>query len=140
MSYPSIPMLKILSRTENLQKVREFIKQHAQQCGFDDDTVYNICLATDEACTNIIKHGYRNDRNQEIELHIVISPQSFVIRIFNVGKCFDPNSIEPPNVLKYYEKKDRGGYGIYLMKKLMDEVHFFFSTEQRNEVRLIKYR
>jgi serine/threonine-protein kinase RsbW len=49
----------ILSRTDHLLEVREFVSEAARQFGFSEEDVANIVLAVDEACTNIIKHHRR---------------------------------------------------------------------------------
>lgn len=132
--------LKILSKTENLKKVRAFVSEHAFRYGFDEETVQNITLAIDEACTNIIKHGYNYQKDREIELQITTTPTAFEVRIYNTGKKFNPDNVKPPDLRKFTEKHERGGFGLFLMKKLMDEVHFSFPPGKPNEVRLVKYR
>ena len=45
-------------RYASLAEIGEFIGLAAQAAGFDSKDVYAIKLAVDEACTNIIEHGY----------------------------------------------------------------------------------
>jgi serine/threonine-protein kinase RsbW len=130
---------KIFSRTSNLLEVREFIGRAARQAGFDEEDVANIVLAVDEACTNIIKHAYQYSPNKEIEINIIPSNQSFEIRIYDTGRTFDPTTLRPPNLKEQLRQYRRGGLGVYLMKRLMDEVEYNFQPGKRNEVRLIKY-
>jgi serine/threonine-protein kinase RsbW len=130
---------KIFSRTNNLLEVREFIGRAARQAGFDEEDVANIVLAVDEACTNIIKHAYQYSPNKEIEINIIPSNQSFEIRIYDTGRTFDPTTLRPPNLKEQLRQYRRGGLGVYLMKRLMDEVEYNFQQGKRNEVRLIKY-
>ena len=130
---------KIFSRTNNLLEVREFIGRAARQAGFDEEDVANIVLAVDEACTNIIKHAYQYSPNKEIEINIIPSNQSFEIRIYDNGRTFDPTTLRPPNLKEQLRQYRRGGLGVYLMKRLMDEVEYNFQPGKRNEVRLIKY-
>jgi serine/threonine-protein kinase RsbW len=131
---------RILSRTESLVEVREFVDAAARAFGFSEEDVSNIILAVDEACTNIIKHAYQYAKDEKIEISIFRSTRSFEIRIYDNGKAFDPSLIRPPDLKEHIGHKRRGGLGVYLMKRLMDKVEYNFNPGKRNEVRLIKYR
>ena len=128
----------ILSRTDNLSEIREFVGEAARAFGFSEESVANIVLAVDEACTNIIKHAYQYATNKEIEVSIIQNKLSFEIRIFDSGKPFDPTTIRQPDLKEHIGHRKRGGLGVYLMKKLMDKVEYNFQRGKRNEVRLIK--
>jgi serine/threonine-protein kinase RsbW len=131
---------RILSRTDSLVEVREFVDAAARAFGFSEEDIANIILAVDEACTNIIKHAYQYAVDKEIEISIFQSTRSFEVRIYDTGKAFDPSSIHAPNLKEHIGHKRRGGLGVYLMKRLMDKVEYSFHPGKRNEVRLIKYR
>jgi len=131
---------RILSRTDNLVEVREFVDAAARAFGFSEEDVANIILAVDEACTNIIKHAYHYAVDQEIEISIVLGTRSFEILIYDNGKAFDPSLVRVPDLKDHIGHKRRGGLGVYLMKRLMDKVEYNFIAGKRNEVRLIKYR
>ena len=135
--------LKIASKTEVLAEARSFVGQAAREFGFDDADAMNIEIAVDEACTNIIKHAYKND--PEGWIHIRISQHRengnprIVIQITDSGKPFDSNSYTAPNMPEYLQKMKRGGLGVLLMKKIMDEVEYFSSSDDNNSIRLVKY-
>jgi serine/threonine-protein kinase RsbW len=131
---------RIASRTDNLLEVREFVGSAARSFGFSEEEAANIVLAVDEACTNIIKHAYQYATDKEIEINISQSDGLFEIRIYDSGRSFDPTKVRPPDVKKYIGHRQRGGLGVYLMKRLMDKVEYKFNPGKRNEVRLIKYR
>ena len=130
---------KILSRTDNLFEVREFVAEEARAFGFSEEGAANIVLGVDEACTNIIKHAYQYATDKEIEVSILPRNRSFEIRIFDSGKSFDPSTIRQPDLKEHIGHRKRGGLGVYMMKKLMDRVEYNFHQGKRNEVRLIKH-
>ncbi len=131
---------RILSRTDKLLEVREFVGAAARSFGFSEEETGNIVLAVDEACTNIIKHAYQYATDKEIEINITQDNGSFEIRIYDNGKSFDPSTVHAPDLKKYIDHRQRGGLGVYLMKRLMDRVEYNFTSGKRNEVRLIKFR
>ena len=108
------------------------------QIGFDEDAANKIILATDEACTNIIEHAYNNFPNEKIVIKIKTINNKFSITITDTGHHFDPGLIEEPNIEKSQKMKKGGGLGIFLMKKLMDEV-MYKAKKNGNELVLIKY-
>ncbi len=129
----------ILSRTDNLIEVREFVGEAAHAFGFSEEDAANIVLAVDEACTNIIKHAYQYAADKKIEVSIFQNNRSLEIRIFDNGRSFDPSKISRPDLKEHIGHRRRGGLGVYLMKKLMDKVEYNFHRGKLNEVRLIKY-
>jgi serine/threonine-protein kinase RsbW len=131
--------LLVKSTTDNLAKIREFIKAAAAESGFSDEVVGKIILAVDEACTNIIKHAYKYSPEGNIFIKIKLENGKFTISITDEGTHFDPNRVPEPNLRQYYQQKRVGGLGMFLMKKLMDEVKYSAPSENKNQVVLIKY-
>ncbi len=129
---------KIKSTTDNLAKARDIIKNIALEVGFNEEEAGKIILASDEAVTNVIKHAYKYSKEGEILITISFIKNKFSISISDKGKSFDFKKIKDPDLQKYYKEKRVGGLGIYLMKKLMDEVKYS-SLNNRNKVTLVKY-
>jgi len=131
--------LLIKSKTDNLAVIRDFIKSAADQSGFSEDTVGKIILAVDEACTNIIKHAYKSSPEGNIIIKIKFNDPKFSISITDEGSHFDPNKVPEPNLREYYKEKRVGGLGVFLIKKLMDEVNYSTLSGNKNQVILVKY-
>ena len=129
---------KIKSTTDNLAKARDIIKTAALEVGFKEEEAGKIILASDEAITNVIKHAYHYSKEGEILVTVSYSKNKFTISISDKGKHFNPKKIKDPDLQKYYKEKRVGGLGIYLMKKLMDEVQYS-NRNNRNKVTLVKY-
>lgn len=131
--------ISVKSTTDNLALVRAFTKSAAQKCGFSEETVDKIALAVDEACTNIIKHAYKNSPEGDITVNIKVSGGKLTVAITDNGKNFDPSQVPDPDIKKYYMQHKVGGLGIFLMKRLMDEVNYSSTTGNKNQVVLVKY-
>lgn len=134
-----IKELVVKSSTDNLAQVRDFVQSAAQESGFSNDNIGKIVLAVDEACTNIIKHAYKYSPAGEIYIGIKLEKEKFIISIIDEGGHFNPDIIPEPDLQEYYKKRKVGGLGMYLMKKLMDEVKYTNLNANRNQVTLIKY-
>lgn len=131
--------LSVNSTTDNLARIRTFIKTHSKMAGFDDESANKIVLAADEACTNIIKHAYKYSTKGKININLNFASSKLRISITDEGTHFNSNSIQEPDLKKYYKEKRVGGLGMFLMKKLMDEVVYSQQNAKKNKVTLIKY-
>jgi serine/threonine-protein kinase RsbW len=131
--------LVVKSTTDNLALIRDFTKSAAQKCGFTEETIDKIALAVDEACTNVIKHAYKYSPEGDIIVNININHNKMTVSITDHGTNFDPSLVPEPDVKKYYRQHKIGGLGIYLMRKLMDEVNFSSVAGSKNQVVLVKY-
>jgi serine/threonine-protein kinase RsbW len=129
----------VKSATDNLALIREFTRYAAAESGFSDETIGKIILAVDEACTNIIKHAYKYSPEGNIIISTKFENGKFIISITDEGNHFDPAGIPEPDLLQYYKQKRAGGLGMFLMKKLMDEVKYSTLQGNKNQVILVKY-
>ena len=124
---------------KNLDSIRGFVGRSAQQAGFSERDIYAVQLATDEASTNIIQHAYGGEGNEEIEIECEIRSGELTITLRDQGKPFDPTSVPEPNIKEGLDDRKVGGLGMYLIRKIMDEVHYETSEESGNLLRLVKY-
>src|SRR5574342_41981 len=109
---------------EYLDEIREFVGDIARQGGFGDKDIYNIQLATDEAASNIIEHAYENQPDGVLELSCGMKSDTITIILVDRGESFDPSAIPLPDLKADLSDRKIGGLGIFLMRKLMDEVHY----------------
>lgn len=137
-SKKNINELVVKSRTENLSLIRDFISSNASNAGLSKESIENIMLAVDEACTNIIKHAYKSFPDGEITIKIEYNSNKLLISIIDKGSTFDPNSVPDPDLQKYYRNGRVGGLGMYLMKTLMDDVKYISVPGKYNQVLLSK--
>ena len=126
------------SSTDNLSAIRDFVKSTVLLAGFSKDVSGNIILAVDEAVTNVIKHAYNYSDAGKILVSISFIKNKLSISISDKGTHFNSKLIKDPNLEEYYEQKRVGGLGMFLMKKLMDDVKYS-QPQNRNKVTLIKY-
>jgi len=131
--------LKIPSQSDNLALIRELIAKVASQVGFDDDEANKIELAVDEACTNVIKHAYNQNKNQTIDVMVKTDAKKIIVIVSDKGQGFNPDKVKAPDLNESIKEGRKGGLGICLMKTLMDKVDFQIKPGQKNQVKMIKY-
>jgi serine/threonine-protein kinase RsbW len=131
--------LKLPSKTDNLETVRNFVAGLARKAGFGSEDINKIELAVDEACTNVIEHAYHHAEDQDINVDVKIGRDKLTIIVTDRGKTFSPKSIKMPDMEQYIAELRVGGLGIYLMKTLMDEVQYQTISGGKNQVTMVKY-
>ncbi len=128
--------LTIESRMEEVARARRWLTRHASDAGFPEDEVRRLGLAVSEACTNVIRHAYGGEPGKPIELHLEIDETSLKIRIRDLGRRFDLTGYEPPDLSEPQE----GGYGILIIRSVMDSVEYDASTGEGTTLTLTKHR
>jgi serine/threonine-protein kinase RsbW len=129
--------LVVNASTGRLAEVRQFIAEKAEDFGFDEKQVSDIRLAVDEACTNIIKHAYQYDENQNVEIKIGLEDDKLWVSLIDTGAAFNPNKYSKPDLKRQMREKKRGGVGVYLIRKLMDKVEYL-KKDDYNMIRMFK--
>jgi len=123
---------------DNLDEIRDIVGEAARQVGFSDKEIYAIQLAADEASSNIIEHAYAGITGGKLEIDLSTTDKTLKIVMRDQGKPFDPSSVPEPNVKADLSERKIGGLGMYLMRKLMDEVSYESSAERGNILTMIK--
>lgn len=130
--------VQFAAKFEFLDEIREYVGNIARENGFGDKDIYNIQLATDEAASNIIEHAYENISDGMLELSCGVQSDTIKIILIDHGEPFDPSEIPLPDLKADLSDRKIGGLGIFLMRKLMDEVHYESRVDKSNTLTLIK--
>lgn len=131
--------MRISASTDELEKIRSFVAAHASEFGFGETDVNDIVLAVDEACTNIIKYAYEWNPEKHISVSVAFRSNEMLVSIIDEGKPFDAGSYQTPTPEEQLKNKKRSGYGILLIRKLMDNVEYR-KRQSSNEIRMTKKR
>ena len=134
----SMPKAAFSADFANLDSIRDFVGEIAEQAGFSGKEVYSLQLAADEACSNVIEHAYEGISGGEVEISCDVQADQITIVIHDNGKQFDMTQVRRPNLGKELGEREVGGLGVYLINKLMDEVRFVSSKETGNYLTMIK--
>jgi serine/threonine-protein kinase RsbW len=92
-------------------------------------SIYNIQLAVQEVCVNVVEHAYgpdreaarggaRGDARIDIALTLERDPDRLIVELEDAGRSFDPAAVADPDL----DGAQVHGYGLFLMRALMDEV------------------
>ena len=126
------------ARFEFLDQIRVFVAEAARAGGFNEKEIYSLKLAADEAASNIIEHAYQGDSNGSVQVNCEMQDDELVISMRDMGKPFDPALIQQPNLKADLSERQIGGLGMYLMRKIMDEVRYESDPQTGNLLTMIK--
>jgi serine/threonine-protein kinase RsbW len=133
-----IAKLRFKAELENVSTAIDCVTKSAQEAGFDEGVLYQLQLAVDEACANVIHHAYKGMEPGDIEVACSFDDQRLVIRVRDWGRSFVPEDIPEPDVEAPLEERSLGGLGLFLIRQCMDQVEFTFDAELGNELTMIK--
>lgn len=116
---------------EQLPLIRAFVIDSVAECGVGDEDLFACELAADEAAANVFHHAYA-DKPGAVEVEIVCEEETVLVRMAYRGKSFDPAHVPVPNVHEPLETRHGGGFGLYFMRQMMNDVIFEFDRERGN--------
>ena len=126
----------LASRVEEIDGARLWLTARLRAAEYGDDDVWALELALTEALANVIHHAYGGDPTQRIDLELQVGPSRTTVTITDSGAPFDPHDYEPAPL----DTLRSGGYGVHLMREVMDEVAASAAPEGGTRLRLTKYR
>ncbi|QWR77880.1 ATP-binding protein [Candidatus Magnetomonas plexicatena] len=127
--------LTVPALLENIPVILKFTKGILNELGFNKHDSFDVQTAMDEACINIVNHGYDESGEICIKLHNRVA--DIVISIESHGKPFDPETAAKPDLTSSVSERKIGGLGVYLIHQLMDEVSYN-SIDNVNTLTMIK--
>ncbi len=123
-----------------MDEIRNLVAEVAREGGFTEKEVYSLQLAADEAASNIIEHAYAGVSNASLDVTCELDGNELIITMRDSGKPFDPSKVKQPNLKADLSERQIGGLGIYLMRKLMDDVRYEANSRTGNLLTMIKRR
>ena len=126
--------LTIPSDLRLLALARAFVEAICQVAGFDERATHAVVLATDEATNNVIRHAHADRPDNPLQIQCFIRPEGIEIRIHDEGDPFDLDAVEPLDPAECRA----GGRGVFIMRKLMDELTCEPRPQHGNTLRMFK--
>jgi serine/threonine-protein kinase RsbW len=118
-------------------ELRSFLQGSLKGYGFSEVDRHQVTLAVEEVCANLIIHSHACNPSEIICLEVKDLKKKLAIEITDKGDAFNLLEYEVPELTQVIGEKRKGGIGILLVKKIMDEIEFE-SKNGENTCRLIK--
>ena len=119
---PGRRSFRLNSTMESVCEVEAAADKLAAEAGLNEDERFHVTMAVREAAVNAVLHGNEYDPTREIAVGLENTGKALVFTIADEGRGFSPEAVPDPLAP---ENLLRGtGRGIFLIRSLMDEVHF----------------
>jgi anti-sigma regulatory factor (Ser/Thr protein kinase) len=131
--------LEVGPHPDNLGQVRDFIEASVAAHAIPPDRVGELVLAVDEWVSNLIEHGGLAEAAR-IEIQVVLGPDAIEVRIRDPGGPFDPTRrVDRDLGLSPLEHENPGGFGLTLLRRLVDGISYRLTEGGCNELALVKW-
>ncbi len=109
---------------QQIPQLAEFVETIAEEKQLDQSLAMSLNLALEEAVTNVILYAYPKGADGLVDVEAILKPHSLEFIITDSGVPFDPTAVPEADVTLSADERPIGGLGIYLVNKLMDELHY----------------
>lgn len=131
--------ISISNRIEETPRVTELIESEIGKSGFPQKDVYDILIAVDEILSNIVFYAYGEGKSGKIDVTMDIGIDIVQLEFCDEGVEFDPLKKKDPDTSVPVDKREIGGLGIFLVKKLMNSVEYN-RVGQQNKLKITKIK
>jgi len=129
--------LHVLSRRGAEKIAMDFAADVAQKMNFPADRIEDLKTAVAEACMNAIEHGNKLDGTTRVGVKLTLDKDRLQVTVHDKGGGL--GKVRAPDLDSQIEgRTEPGGWGVFLIENLMDEVSFE-SSAHGNVVKMIIY-
>ena len=114
----------ITNHVDELPVLAEKIEALAESWELSMPLAMNINLALEEAISNVIFYAFDDEKEHDIKIVLSLENKTLTIKIIDDGKPFDPTARQQPDISLPAEDRPIGGLGIFLIKKMMNNVTY----------------
>jgi len=123
--------LEIEAAVENLPEVMAFVERRLDEADCPPKAQMQIGVAVEEIFVNIAHYAYAPEiGHATVRVEVCEAPLSVLITFIDHGVPYDPLARDDPDVTLSAEERKIGGLGIFMTKKLMDDVAYEYRDGQ----------
>ncbi len=127
--------LSVPADSEAIASVVDTVTETLERLEVPEQKRFEVALAVQEALANAVVHGCGNDPSKKVRCQLKGDPQGrILISVTDPGPGFKPDQVADP--MRREGVYADHGRGVYLIRQLMDEVHF---ASNGSEIRMWKY-
>ena len=129
-------ILRVPAELNQLASIRDFVEEQSASAHAAKSDTADLIQAVDEAATNIIVHGYKENPGS-VEIEVCLKPGALVVYLRDQAPIFDPTLVPRPNLKLSLEDRPIGGLGVHLIRECVDEFRHSARSGGGNELVLI---
>ena len=130
--------VEIPSRVDALYKACDFVVDISRNMGFPDAEVSKIKIAVYEACINVIEHAYHSDPYKTVKVGVESFSNMLRVTVYDKGEGFNLPDQFSFDATEAVNNRKRGGMGLPIIKRSMDDVQYIADPEGENRLIMTK--
>ena len=115
---------ELTNELTELDTLCQRVTQFCQTAGIPEKEQFQINLALDELFTNIISHGFPDDREHRVAFTVELRDAEVRLTIEDDGVPFNPLDLPAPDLKCALKEREVGGLGLTIIKALMDRIAY----------------
>ena len=119
-------MLTVKPTMETVPQVAAFVEEHLEAFEVPMKLTMKLMVAVDEIYSNIVR--YSGATEAQIRLAKEVDTLRLVFR--DNGKPYNPLDAKEPDITTSVEDRSIGGLGIFMVRKMMDNVEYMYKDGQ----------
>ena len=131
--------LTLRNDIDEIPKLHALIQSIAEETDMDHALAMSLNLALEEAVSNVMLYAYPAGSPGRVDIEAVVLDDRIDFRVSDCGVPFDPTVASDPDLAADLKDRPIGGLGIFLVKRIMDEVSYTWENG-RNILTMIKKR
>lgn len=130
--------LAVPAEAAHLPELTRSLQEFWSAAGLPAAQAHAFELALEEVFMNVVMHGSPAGTVPRVELSVSLVDGGVTMTVEDDGPKFDPLSLPPPDVTSGVSERRIGGYGVHLVRQMMDVVSYQ-RVGARNQLRMSKH-
>ncbi len=135
--YENVRELHIPNKFGSEKIVMEKVSKLAKEIGFSDNRIEDLKTAVSEACLNAMEHGNAMNTTTKVGISLSINRTKMKVAVEDKGKGIRENINEPNIDNKINGTETPRGWGIFLIKRLVDDIKFESKADGGNVTTMV---
>lgn len=123
---------------ENVAAFRNFIEEACRGVGADESVCFEMKLVVDEACSNLVMHGYKGREPGPIGVSFARDGDEIIVTITDRAPPFDPKDAPVPRLDVPASERRPGGLGWHMIREIVDRMDYEANARDGNRLTLVK--
>ena len=115
--------IRVKPEAESLEAATDFFTEVLQDQNAPERVVSQVCVAVDEIFSNIVRYSGAT----AVTLGREAGEGFLRLRFSDNGRPYDPTQAPDPDVTLPPEEREIGGMGIFMVKKMMDQISYLYA-------------
>jgi len=120
-------ILTVPAQVDRLSEVFAFVDEASADAGMEMKSQNNVRLAVEEIFVNIASYAYPSGEG-DVTVSVSVEAERFTVAFADGGTPYDPLAKPDPDTTLPAAEREIGGLGIFMVKKIMDNVEYRYEN------------